>query len=95
VLRERNALLITFLEVHDRVDVSECASSKAVLHFEAQESTAGVPTVGIELELKIDLQRVVDVEGALGLQYSLHGLLEGLCKLRNRYGPSRDTLPLR
>jgi hypothetical protein len=67
------------------------APAKVILHFEAQETTAAMPTIGIELEFELDLQRAVDVEGVLGLQCILHGLLEGPCKLRNRYGPGRDT----
>jgi hypothetical protein len=57
-------------------DFQQSASSKVILYFEEQETTAPIPTIGIELEFELDLQRAVDVEGVLGLQYILHDLLE-------------------
>jgi hypothetical protein len=55
-------------EVHNKIDVSQCASSKVTLHFEAYEARMTMATVGIKLELELDLLGAVDVGASAHLK---------------------------
>jgi hypothetical protein len=48
-------------EIHNTIDVSQCVSSKVIRHFQAYEARMTMATVGIELELELDLLGAVDV----------------------------------